>query len=299
MRRSVKQAQRSNQFHESKSGFHRFARRRGDRYRRRRFAASSGYPGNGSGAGNDCGSRGGADASRLRRHRRGEQGSGGEHHRLLGAEARRQRTRGPGESARGAAPPDSAIAAAAAPGHGLGLHRRRRRLRAHQRARGRGRGRSARAPHRPARVQGQGGRRRQGDRHRGGEDRGEGTAGGEARRPGADQGRRMGARDRLAVRLREHGDRRHRQRQLALAARRQLRAVHPDRRRGEPGQLRRAALQPEGRGDRHQLADLLAHRRLPGHLVRGPDRRREQREAAAGRARQACSAAASAWRSRK
>ena len=58
------------------------------------------------------------------------------------------------------------------------------------------------------------------------------------------------------VRLREHGDRGHRERQVALAARRRLRAVHPDRRGGEPRQLRRPALQPGRRGDRHQLADL-------------------------------------------
>ena len=45
---------------------------------------------------------------------------------------------------------------------------------------------------------------------------------------------------------------------VALAARRHLRALHPDRRRGEPRQLGRPAVQPEGRGDRHQLADLLA-----------------------------------------
>ena len=41
---------------------------------------------------------------------------------------------------------------------------------------------------------------------------------------------------------------------------RELRAVHPDRRRGQPRQLRRAAVQHARRGDRHQLADLLAAR---------------------------------------
>ena len=72
----------------------------------------------------------------------------------------------------------------------------------------------------------------------------QGPADREARRPVEDPRRRMGARDRLAVRLREHRDRGHRQRQLALAARGQLRAVHPDRRGGESRQLGRAAVQP-------------------------------------------------------
>ena len=45
-------------------------------------------------------------------------------------------------------------------------------------------------------------------------------------------------------------------RQEPRAARRAPSAVHPDRRGGEPGQLRRAAVQHERRGDRHQLADL-------------------------------------------
>ena len=72
----------------------------------------------------------------------------------------------------------------------------------------------------------------------------------------------------------------------ALASRLLVRALHPDRRRGEPGQLRRPALQPRGRSDRHQLADLLEERRLPGHLVRDPDRGRAQREGPARQARQ-------------
>ena len=46
---------------------------------------------------------------------------------------------------------------------------------------------------------------------------------------------RLGARDRLALRLRQLRHRRHRERHLALAARRHVRALHPDRRRGEPG----------------------------------------------------------------
>ena len=98
-------------------------------------------------------------------------------------------------------------------------------------------------------------------------------------------------RDRLAVRLREQRDRGHRQRDVARHARRQLHAVHPDRRRGESRQLRRPAVQPERRSRRHQLADLQPHRRLHGRVVRDPDRRREQREGAA-RSRPARSRAA-------
>ena len=75
--------------------------------------------------------------------------------------------------------------------------------------------------------------------------------------------------------------------------------VHPDRRRGEPGQLRRPALQPRGRGDRHQLADLLAQRRLPGHLVRDPDRDGAEREGPAREDTARSRAAASASRCRK
>jgi serine protease Do len=41
-------------------------------------------------------------------------------------------------------------------------------------------------------------------------------------------------------------------------------AVHPDRRRGQPRQLGRPAVRRQRRGGRHQRADLLAQRRLPG-----------------------------------
>jgi hypothetical protein len=54
---------------------------------------------------------------------------------------------------------------------------------------------------------------------------------------------RMGAGHRLAVRPGKHRDRRRGQRQGPHAARRQLRALHPDRRGGEPRQLRRPAVQ--------------------------------------------------------
>ena len=99
------------------------------------------------------------------------------------------------------------------------------------------------------------------------------------------QGRRMGDGDRLAVRPREHRDRRHRQRQAARH--RRLPAVHPDRRRDQPRQLGRPADQHARRGGRHQLADLQPLGRLHGHLVRDPDRRGDARRRAAAHQRAA------------
>ena len=97
--------------------------------------------------------------------------------------------------------------------------------------------------------------------------------------------RRMGRRHRLAVRPRQLGHRRHRQRQSARDGR--VPAVHPDRRRRESRQLRRPAAQHARRGDRHQFADLHDLGRLQRHLFRDSDRRGDERAAAAalGRAR--------------
>jgi serine protease Do len=80
--------------------------------------------------------------------------------------------------------------------------------------------------------------------------------------------------------------RRHRLGQVTLAGQRQLRAVHPDRRGDQPGQLRRTAAQPGWRSDRHQLADLQPQWRLSGRLLRHPDRRRDEHQGTAGAARQ-------------
>ncbi len=55
--------------------------------------------------------------------------------------------------------------------------------------------------------------------------------------------RRLGAGHRLALWPGKYGDRRHRQREGPLAARRYVGTVHPDRRRRQPRQLRRAAVQ--------------------------------------------------------
>jgi serine protease Do len=88
---------------------------------------------------------------------------------------------------------------------------------------------------RPARVHRQGAGRRPQDRRGRAQDRRARPAGrgaGQHQRPAR---RRMGAGHRLAVRLREHRHRRRGQRQGPLAAGRQRRALHPDRRGGEPG----------------------------------------------------------------
>ena len=97
------------------------------------------------------------------------------------------------------------------------------------------------------------------------------------------QGRRVGDRDRLAVRPREHGHRGHRQRQVARH--RRPSAPDPDRRRHQSRQLRRPADQHARRSRRHQLADLQPLGRLHGHLVRDPDRRGDARVGAAARRR--------------
>ncbi len=82
----------------------------------------------------------------------------------------------------------------------------------------------------------------------------------------------MGRRNRLAVRLRQHGHCGHRQRQRPQPAAGELRPVHPDRRRDQSGQFRRAAVQHAGRSRGHQFADLQPHRGIYGAFLRDPDR---------------------------
>ena len=115
------------------------------------------------------------------------------------------------------------------------------------------------------------------------QDRGERPAHRAHRRRRQAEGRRVGDRDRLAVRAGEHRHRRHRQRQVARH--RRPAAADPDRRRDQPRQLGRSADQHARRGGRHQLADLQPLGRLHGHLVRDPDRRGDPRLRAVARRR--------------
>ena len=126
----------------------------------------------------------------------------------------------------------------------LGLHRQPRRLHPHQRARRRRRERGGREAHRPARVHRQGGRHRQEERRRADQDRREEPADGAAsatRRTSRSASGSWPSARRSASRTRSTAG--IVSRQVALAAGRRLRAVHPDRRRGEPRQLRRPAVQ--------------------------------------------------------
>ena len=157
---------------------------------------------------------------------------------------------------------------------GSGFHHQQRRLHPDQRPCRRQGRRDHGQAQRQARVQGQGHRRRQAHRRGGHQDRGNRSAQGQrwairnklARR-------RMGGGDRFAVRLREHRHGGHRERQGPLAAAGELRPLHPDRCRHQSRQLRRTAVQPEGRSGRHQFPDLQPHRRLHGLVLRHPDRR--------------------------
>ena len=97
-------------------------------------------------------------------------------------------------------------------------------------------------------------------------------------------GRRRGRRDRLPARAELHGHRRHRQRPRPAGHDRRLRqrlVVHQrraDRRRDQPGQLRRPAGRPQGAGGRRQQRHRHHRRRLRRRVgqhrrrLRDPDR---------------------------
>ena len=192
---------------------------------------------------------------------------------------------------RGARP---ACAAPALAGRRLGIHRQRRRHRPHQRACDRRGQQGDREADRRARVRSQG--RGGGQENRCGRaaHRCERPAHREDRQSHYHARRRMGGGNRFPVRLREQRHCGNHQRQVALAAGRELRALHPDRCCGQPRQFGRAALQPRGRGDRHQFADLFAYGRLPGPVIRDPDRRGDESRGAVGRKR--ASEPRQAWR---
>ena len=156
---------------------------------------------------------------------------------------------------------------------GIRLHHQRRWLHPDQRACGGRRRRHHRPPDRQARVPGESRRVRPANRRGRAEDRGVRPAAGDPGRPQQAPGRRVGGRDRLAVRLRQQRHRGHRQREGPGAAPGEFRTVHPDRRGDQPRQFRRPVVQPARRGDRDQLADLQPHGRLHGPVVRHSDRR--------------------------
>ena len=117
---------------------------------------------------------------------------------------------------------------------GLGLHREQRRLHPDECTRRRRGRRSHRAADRPARIPGEGHRLRSAQRRGSDQDRGEGSADRAHGRSVAAAAGRVGPGDRLAVRPGQQRNSRHRERHCARRRRpRNLRAVHPDRRRGE------------------------------------------------------------------
>ena len=101
--------------------------------------------------------------------------------------------------------------------------------------------------------------------------------GGEVRRFRQAAARRMGDRDRQPVQPRRLGDRRHRLGAQPRHQFRPLRQLHPDRRRHQPRQFRRPAVQPRRRGDRRQHRDHLAVGRLDRHRLRGAVEDRDAR----------------------
>ena len=140
---------------------------------------------------------------------------------------------------------------------------------------------------RPARVHGQGDRSGRAYRRRGHQDRREEPADGEDRRSLASSSPASGwspsARPSASTTASPPASSARRRATLPDDP---LRALHPDRRGGEPRQLRRPAVQHGRRGGRHQLADLQPDRRLHGPVLRHPDRRRQQRARAADQDRQ-------------
>ena len=167
--------------------------------------------------------------------------------------------------------PIAAAAAAGWPGGRgprLRLRDRPGRLHRHQQPRGRRRRQREGAPQRRARVRRQGDRHRPADRPCADPDRRRRPAAARARRQRQRARRRGCDRRRQPVRPRRHGDPRHRLGDGARHQRRALRRLHPDRRGDQPRQLGRPAAQHAGRGDRRELGDLLAERRLGRRRLR-------------------------------
>ena len=159
---------------------------------------------------------------------------------------------------------------AAAPGAvaRLGLRHRPERHRHHQQSRGRRRQRHRRHLHRRPQAEGQGRRqgfqsrrrRAQGGERQAAEDR-------QVRRQRQDARRRRRDGGRQPVRPRRNGDRRHHLRPQPQYRQRPLRRFPADRRLDQQGQFGRPAVQPAGRGDRHQHGDSFAVGRLDRHRL--------------------------------
>ena len=173
-------------------------------------------------------------------------------------------------------------------GAGLGLHHRQVGHRADQQPRRRRRGRGDRPASRqpPLRRARAGQRSADGRRGRAHRQAARRPADGDAGRFGQGAGGRLRAGDRQPARPRPDRHDGHRQREEprhrreAGRNRSPLRGLHPDRRRHQPGQLGRAAVQFSRRGDRHQRRHhqpgrgderRLRHPDQPGAPDRRPD----------------------------
>ncbi|CAA9266877.1 MAG: HtrA protease/chaperone protein, partial [uncultured Acetobacteraceae bacterium] len=158
------------------------------------------------------------------------------------------------------------------PGNGgrrLRLRDRPERLRRHQQPRGRQREPGGGVPARRVGTHGAGGRHGRADRPRPAADRDRPPA---PRRAlgllGAGARGLLGAGGGQPLRPRRQRHHRHHLGAGAGDRRRALRRLHPDGRRHQPRQLRRAAVQHGGRGDRHFNGHLLALRRQRRHRLR-------------------------------
>ena len=152
----------------------------------------------------------------------------------------------------------------------LRFHHRCVRAGGHQQPRHQRRRRGQRHPQRRHYSEGRGHRPRHQDRSGAAQGQADQAAeGGQVRRLGHAAAGRVGDRDRQSVQPGRHGDRRHRLGAQSRYPVRPLRQLHPDRRRHQPRQFGRAAVQPRRRGGGRQHRDHLALRRLDRHRLRG------------------------------
>ena len=156
----------------------------------------------------------------------------------------------------------------------LRLRHRPERHRHHQQSRGRRRQRHRRHLHRRAQAEGEDRRQGPQGRRRGAEGRERQAAqDGEVRRQRQGAGRRRRDGGRQSVRPRRDGDGRHHFGAQPQHRQRPLRRLPADRRLDQQGQFGRPAVQPAGRGHRHQHRDPFALRRFDRHRLRHALRR--------------------------